>query len=139
MEEKIPAFALLSRNDSDKEGNMARYEHLPIYKAAMDLAVYMEKEVKNMSRYDKYTLGTELRQRAITAVTYVVRVNSEINKEPLLKELSILIEEIRQVLFIAKETGALASFGIYKNMMQRVETLSKQNAGWLKSQRKSES
>lgn len=40
---------------------MARYEHLPIYQAAFDLAVHIEKIVRNFSRYHKYTLGTELR------------------------------------------------------------------------------
>ena len=42
---------------------MARYEHLPIYKKAMDLTIYFEKIVRNFSRYHKYTLGTELRGR----------------------------------------------------------------------------
>ena len=41
---------------------MARYEHLPIYKAALDLAVHFEKLVAGFSRYHKYTLGTELRE-----------------------------------------------------------------------------
>ena len=40
---------------------MARYDHLPIYSAAFDLAVHMEKLVRHFSRYHKYTLGTELR------------------------------------------------------------------------------
>lgn len=40
---------------------MARYEHLPIYREAFDLALYFEKTVRSMSRYDKYTLGTDLR------------------------------------------------------------------------------
>ena len=40
---------------------LARYEHLPIYRAAFDLAVHIEKIVSNFSRYHKYTLGTELR------------------------------------------------------------------------------
>jgi len=43
---------------------MARYEHLPIYKKAMDLAVYLEKIVRNFSRYRKYTLGSELRAKS---------------------------------------------------------------------------
>ncbi len=43
---------------------MARYEHLPIYKQAMDVAVHFEKVVAGFSRYYKYTLGTELRNKS---------------------------------------------------------------------------
>jgi len=35
---------------------MARYEHLPIYKQAMDVAVHFERVVAGFSRYHKYTL-----------------------------------------------------------------------------------
>ena len=34
---------------------MARYEHLPIYQAALDLTVHFEKVVAGFSRYHKYT------------------------------------------------------------------------------------
>ena len=40
---------------------MARYEHLPIYRDALNLAVHFEKIVASFSRYHKYTLGSELR------------------------------------------------------------------------------
>ena len=40
---------------------MARYEHLPIYKTAMDWTVYLEQVVCNFSRYHEYTLGSDLR------------------------------------------------------------------------------
>ena len=40
---------------------MARYEHVPIYNTAMDLAVYVEQVVRNFSRDHKYTLGSDLR------------------------------------------------------------------------------
>ena len=48
---------------------MARYEHLPIYKAALDMTVHFEKLVAGFSRYHKYTLGTELRERRFVAPT----------------------------------------------------------------------
>ena len=40
---------------------MARYDHLPIYRAAFDLAVHLERTVRHFDRYHKYTLGTDLR------------------------------------------------------------------------------
>ena len=39
---------------------MARYEHLPIYRDALNLAVHFEKIVASFSRYHKYTLGSDL-------------------------------------------------------------------------------
>ena len=46
---------------------MARYEHLPIYKAALDMTVHFEGLVAGFSRYHKYTLGTELREVSLCA------------------------------------------------------------------------
>jgi hypothetical protein len=40
---------------------MAQYEHLPIYREAMRLAVHLENIVRGFARYHKYTLGSELR------------------------------------------------------------------------------
>jgi len=38
---------------------MARCEHLPIWKKAMDLTIYFEKVVRNFSRYIKSIVGSE--------------------------------------------------------------------------------
>lgn len=53
---------------------MARYEHLPLYKAALDMAVYFEQVVMNFSRYHKYTLGSELRTMSKRVVIGVIRM-----------------------------------------------------------------
>ena len=58
---------------------MARHEHLPIYKAALDLTVHLEKVVAGFSRYHKYTLGTELRQGSRAVLQQVVRANYATN------------------------------------------------------------
>lgn len=41
---------------------MARYEHLPLYKKAMELGLYLQETVRQFSRYNKYTIGAELRK-----------------------------------------------------------------------------
>lgn len=59
---------------------MARYEHLPIYKQALDVAVHFERVVAGFSRYHKYTLGTELRQKSREVVALVIRANGARDK-----------------------------------------------------------
>ncbi len=63
---------------------MARYEHLPIYKKSMDLTVYFEKIVRNFSRYNKYTLGSELREKSRQIVELILMANSAKERLPLL-------------------------------------------------------
>ena len=64
---------------------MARYEHLPIYKQAMDVAVHFERVVAGFSRYHKYTLGSELRNASREVVGLIIRANSERDKTEALK------------------------------------------------------
>ena len=99
---------------------MARYEHLPIYKSAMDLALEMEKTVRNMSRYDKYGIGTELRKRSLAILSFVVQANSSDNKREVLEEIRIKIEELKQLLFLGKETKALPSLIIKKGRFYEI-------------------
>ena len=53
---------------------MARYEHLPIYKKALDVAVHFEKVVAGFSRYHKYTLGSELRKGCASGIMIALAV-----------------------------------------------------------------
>ena len=60
---------------------MARHEHLPIYKAALDLTVHFEKLVAGFSRYHKYTLSTELREGSRAVLQQVLRANNPATRE----------------------------------------------------------
>ena len=44
---------------------MAQAEHLPIYKASYDLFLCLEQVVRGFPRYQKYTLGTDLRDEPL--------------------------------------------------------------------------
>ncbi len=81
---------------------MARYEHLPIYKTAMDLAVYVETVVRNFNRYHKYTLGSDLRQQSRELVTVIIRANSRREKLPVLCELRERLDALLVLLRIGQ-------------------------------------
>lgn len=113
---------------------MARYEHLPIYKTAMDFAVYVEQVVRNFSRYHKYTLGSELRQQSRELVTVIIRANSRREKLPVLEELRERLEALLVLLRIGQEVRAFQNAAAYGRAAELVVALSRQNEGWIKSQ-----
>ena len=113
---------------------MARYEHLPIYKSAFDLNVYVEKTVRNFSRYHKYTLGTELRNGARQVVKLIVRANSSANRLSVLYELREHLEQLKLTIHLCKELKAFGSFNSFQTSVNQVIDIVKQNEGWIRSQ-----
>lgn len=60
---------------------MARHEHLPIYKAALAMTVHFDNLVAGLSRYHKYTLGTELREGSRAVLQQVLRADNAATRE----------------------------------------------------------
>ena len=117
---------------------MARYEHLPIYKKAMELAVYLQQVVRNFSRYNKYSIGTELRDLSRKIILLIIRANSCRDKSVILAELVETCEMLKTSIVFAKEVKAFASFKSFQQASSLAVVLCKQSEGWLKSSRKSQ-
>lgn len=114
---------------------MARYEHLPIYKQALDVAVHFERVVAGFSRYHKYTLGTELRNKSREVVALVVKANSARDKPPHLVQLREALDELLILMRLAKEMRAFRSFDSFQYAIEQVVSVCRQNEGWLRSTR----
>lgn len=111
---------------------MARYAHLPIWKAAIDLAVHLEKSVRRFPRYHKYSLGSELRQCARRLCRLVTRAN-EARAEMrgrVLDELVLSVEDMKTLLTLAQETQAFGSFNEFATATELTVSLGKQSGGW---------
>lgn len=117
---------------------MARTEHLPIYKASYDLCLYLEQVVQGFSRYHKYTLGTDLRDGARTALKLVVRANARRERAAVLIALREQLEELKVLLRLGQDLKAFSRFNTFEHAITQVVELAKQNEGWLKSQRRSQ-
>ena len=79
----------------------------------MDLTIYFEKIVRNFSRYHKYTLGSELREKSREIVGLIIKANSTAERLPLLLDLREKLEGLNVLLRISKEVRAFNSFNSY--------------------------
>jgi hypothetical protein len=120
-------------NFFEEEKAVAQYEHLPIYKKAYDLTLYFEKIVRNFSRYDKYTLGTELRELSREVLRLIRRANDAEDKAPLLIQNRQKLEDLIMAVRLCKDLKAFHNFNSFQFSINEVVGLCKQNEGWLKS------
>jgi len=89
---------------------MAQYEHLPIYKKAYDLTLYVEKIVHNFSRYHKYSVGAELRELSRDVLRLIRRANDATDKAPLLLQNRERLEDLKIAIRLCKDLKAFANF-----------------------------
>jgi len=99
---------------------MAQYEHLPIYKKAFELNLYFEKIVKGFSRYQKYILGTELRNKAREIVSLIIRANNKKDKTETLIQLREELEHIKLLLRLCKELRVFNNFDPFQVAVNHV-------------------
>ena len=111
---------------------MARYDHLPIYRAAFDLAVHVEKLVRGFTRYHKYSLGAELRDGTRGILERILDANQAADRTPLLAQLRGDLERLKVLTRLCYESGGFASTRSYLYVAEQVVGISKQNEGWLR-------
>ena len=97
---------------------VARYEHLPVYKAALEAAVHFETAVAGFSLYHKYTRGTEVRNASRLVVEQVIRANSARQRLPELIRRRDGLERVLVLLRLAKEVKAFKNFQAYSRVTQ---------------------
>jgi len=118
---------------------MARYEHLPIFRDAYDLALHLEKIVRNFSRYHKYSLGSELRQGSHKVLQLITGANNSVSERAFfLEELRLELAGLKLTARLCHDSGGFASTRAYLYVAERLTVLARQNEGWLRQTIKSQ-
>ena len=134
---QAPALKILNAAPASagSEFEVARSEHLPIYKASYDLCLYFEDVVRGFSRYHKYGLGSDLRDGARRLLKLVVRANARADKVPVLLDLREELEELKVVARLCHDARALPNMNSFERAAVLLVDIAKQNEVWIKSQR----
>lgn len=114
---------------------MSQYERLPVYKAALDMAKYFEKVVEGFTRYQKYTLGTDLRELARSVLYLVAAANRRDDRINNLRYAIKKLEELKITIHLCREVKAFRSDKNVEFSIKQVEDVSRQCEGWLRSTR----
>ncbi len=80
-----------------------RYDNLPIYKACLDLCIYIETIVKSFEKYHKYSIGQDLRTHSKDMLFLIHKANIQRDKQEFLKELLYKGEELKMLIQISKK------------------------------------
>ncbi|WP_295421691.1 four helix bundle protein [Sulfurovum sp.] len=110
-----------------------RSEHLPVFKAALDLCVYLDSMVKNMEKYHKYGIGSEMRETSREMLYLVNSANVQKAEERVvcLRELVQKCEKLKLMILLAKEIKAFKSFKQFEHSSLLSVSVCKQAQAWL--------
>jgi len=111
------------------------YENLPIYKRAVELAVFLETIVKHFPRFHRYEIGADMRKMSRDLATLVIAANFATDKVTAITALRDKSEEMKLTLVIAKEIKAFKSFNQFQRAALLSADISRQSQGWLNSKR----
>ena len=90
--------------------------------------------VAGFSRYHKYTLGSDLRQKSREIVLLIVKANNtRQQRKTVLIQLRNALDELLLLVRLGKEVQAFKSFKAFQFIVELVVSVCKQNEGWLKN------
>ncbi len=112
---------------------MADYFDLPVYKASYDLLLAIFKFLKNFSKEYKYTVGENIKKETIELIKLIYRANRIREKAKVIIEAREHVEVIRLLIRLMKDMQQI-SLKQFVEINEKVENVSRQLAGWQKSQ-----
>lgn len=114
---------------------MATYDNLPVYKASYDLLQELTLFRKQLNREYKYTLGERIINETVEMIIGVFKANVSMAKKELILKSREHLEIVRLLLRLLKDLKQI-SLKRFVAINAKIELVSKQLTGWMKSSKK---
>ncbi len=115
---------------------MGMFYELPVYKATYDILVELYQMVQKMPREHKYALGEKLKEECMEIFLEIYQANTVADKREYLKRAILHLLKLWVMLRICNDLK-LMNMERFIKLNEKVESVSRQLAGWEKSERKS--
>lgn len=110
-----------------------------IVKRAERLLLDIEKAVKSFPRYHKYTIGTDVRNQAMTVVRISSRAWRDIsNRGHWLSELIWSVDELKISLQLGSQLRVFKSFAQFEQIIRQAAEVGACAGGWKRNHQKSQ-
>jgi len=111
---------------------MARYEHLPIYRASYSLLLKIMELIRGFPRDFKYTIGENLQKHALDMIVEIYCANSAQDKCGNIRAILKHVQFIGLFLRISMDIRIINETR-YAEFVEALASVNKQAAAWLKS------
>lgn len=112
----------------------SHYENLPVYKAVYQLALAVQRNaMPHLSRDVRYTIGQGLVKLLMNVIVLIYEANLSREKHPRLMQARKLIVEAKVTLRMLCDMHQVSE-GLYLQLAEQAESVSKQLTAWDNSQ-----
>ncbi|MDE6879504.1 MAG: four helix bundle protein [Odoribacter sp.] len=115
---------------------MGMFYELPVYKATYDILVELYHMVQKMPREHKFVLGEKLKEECMEIFLEIYQANTVAEKREYLRRATLHLLRLRVMLRVCNDLR-LMNMERFIKLNEKVESVSRQLAGWEKSERKS--
>lgn len=113
---------------------MALYLDLPVYKACYSLLLETTRLMPNLPRDARFTIGQELRKGVMDIMKMIYRANATRNKVPIIARMRETLLEVQLDTRLMCELKYISE-RLYVKLAEQTADISRQLAGWEKSER----
>jgi len=107
-------------------------ENLKIYQKVYDFAIYIFPIIDRFPKYEKFVLSSQIKNCVLEIIRAIIKANKSYNKNGVLYEIDIKLEELKFLLRFAYDRRYLAVKS-YNHSFERLIEIGKILGGWIKS------